>query len=51
MTNKIDPDIKVLKACVKALENSTSPRMLKANIDFLVDRFLIHPPKHKKAKP
>ena len=38
-----DPDISALKACVKALNRSTSPRMLKANLDFLVDRFLLHP--------
>jgi hypothetical protein len=35
-----DKDIAALKACCKALDRSTSPRMLKANLEFLVDRYL-----------
>ncbi len=36
---RIDPDILVLKRCVKALNGSTSIKMLKANLEFLVGRF------------
>lgn len=38
-----DVDIRVLRAAVTALKRSTSRRMLKANMEFLVDYFLSHP--------
>jgi hypothetical protein len=41
-----DPDLLVLKACCKALDKSTTPRMLKANLEFLLDRYLWHPSRH-----
>lgn len=53
MTKRIDPDVLALKQAVKALNKSTSRRMLKANLDFLVDRYLTHPtkalPEHLKS--
>ena len=36
-------DIAALKACIDALDKSTSRRMLNANIHFIVDRYLWHP--------
>lgn len=54
MTKKIDPDIKALRAACKALEKSTSRKMLLANLEFINDRFVTHPakslPKHLKIK-
>ena len=44
-SRRIDPDILVLRQCVRSLSKSTSPRMLRANLEFLMDRFIIHPPK------
>ncbi len=43
MSKKIDPDILALKQARKALLKSTSKRMLKANLDYLMDYFVIHP--------
>lgn len=43
MSKKIDPDILALKQAKKALLKSTSKRMLKANLDYLMDYFVIHP--------
>ena len=40
---KVDGDVSALKACVRGLNKSTSRRMLKANLDFLFDRYLWHP--------
>ena len=40
MTKKLDPDVKVLRACVRALEQSSSPRMLRANMEYLYDKFV-----------
>ena len=37
------PDIAALKVCVRALNESTSRRMLEANLRFLWDRYLTHP--------
>jgi len=48
MTKKLDPDFRAIKECVRALERSTSPRMLKANLDYLYDRLILHPPKRTK---
>lgn len=47
MTKRLDPDIKVLKACVRALGQSSSKRMLKANMEYLWDRYIRNPPKKK----
>ena len=41
---KLDPDTKALAAACRALSRSTSLRMLRANMAFLVDRYLVHPP-------
>jgi hypothetical protein len=38
-----DRDVIALERCCKALDRSTSPRMLKANLDFLVERYITHP--------
>ena len=35
-----DPDISALTSCIRALNRSTSPCMLKANLDFLTDHYL-----------
>jgi len=40
---KLDPDIKILKACIRALDKSSSRRMAKANLEFLMDRYVWHP--------
>lgn len=45
-TKKVDPDLSALKAAHKALLKSSSKRMLRANLDFLVDCFLVHPSKN-----
>lgn len=50
MSKKIDRDIRVLRACVRALDQSSNDRMLKANLEFLYDRYITHPAK-KKAHP
>jgi hypothetical protein len=43
MTKRIDPDIKALAAACRALDGSTSLRMLKANLEFLWDRYIRNP--------
>jgi hypothetical protein len=50
MTKKIDTDVLVLKRCIKALEKSSSYRMLIANLSFLWDRYILHPTKEKIPK-
>lgn len=40
MTKPLDPDIKALKGAVRALQHSSSRRMLKANMDYLWHRFI-----------
>lgn len=51
---KSDPDIDALKKCVAALNKSSSQVMLRANLEFLNDRFLNHPsdqlPDHLKTQ-
>lgn len=37
-------DLRALKDACKALERSTSTKMLYANLVFLWDRFVTHPP-------
>ncbi len=49
MTKPIDPDLKALRGAVRALEGSSSLRMLRVNMDFLWDRFVDHPPRHLEA--
>lgn len=44
MTKKLDPDIKALRGAARALQCST-PRMLRANLEFLWDHFIEPPPK------
>lgn len=43
MTKKLDSDIKALRAAVRALNGSSSQKMLKANLEFLWDRYIEHP--------
>ena len=38
-------DISALETCIRGLDQSTSPRMLMANLEFLLDRYLWHPTK------
>ena len=38
MSKKLDPDIKVLRACMKALRQSSSKRAMRANVKYLYDR-------------
>ena len=40
---KTDPDLLALKQCIRALSKCTSRRMLRANLDFLFDKFITHP--------
>lgn len=42
----LDTDIAVLKACCEALNRSTTRKMLRANLNFLLDRFLVNPGQH-----
>lgn len=44
MTKRLDPDLKALRGAAKALSHSSSPKMLRANLEFLWDRFIDHPP-------
>jgi hypothetical protein len=46
-----DRDVLVLERCCRALDRSTSPRMLKANLAFLVDRYITHPNKEVSQQP
>ena len=48
MTKPLDPDLKALCGAVRALKGST-PRMLRANMNYLWDRFVLHPPKEDAA--
>lgn len=43
MTKKLDSDIKVLRAAARALNGSSSQKMLRANLEFLWDRYIEHP--------
>lgn len=38
-----DKDILALKGAIRALDKSTSQRMLRANLEFLWDRYIQHP--------
>ena len=40
----VEPNVQALQAAVRALErDSTSPEMLRANVDYLYDRYVLHP--------
>ena len=45
MTKKIDPDVKSIRGAFKALMGSSNKRMLRANMIYLWDFFIDHPPK------
>ena len=45
MTKPKNPDIMALERCAKALEKSTSRKMLEANLRYLWDRYIGHPAK------
>ena len=40
MSRKIDADVKVLRACVRALDKSSCERMLAANLEYLWSRYM-----------
>lgn len=48
---KMDPDIKALAVACRALDGSSSQRMLRANLVFLWDRYVLHPTEHAKSLP
>jgi hypothetical protein len=50
MPKRIDRDVAVLRDAVKALERSRSKRVLRANIEFIVDYFLAHPSRSLPAR-
>lgn len=53
MTKRIDPDILAIKQCFKVLNNSTSAKMLRANLEFINGHFAAYPnpkPVAKKKK-
>jgi hypothetical protein len=43
MTKRLDPDIKTILAATRALQGSSSHRMLRAHLAYLWDRFVMHP--------
>lgn len=45
VVKKLDPDIKALRGAIRALNQSSNKRMLKANLDFLYDRYITNPTK------
>ena len=45
-----DPDIKALDKASKALMGSSSPKMLRANLEFLWDAFVGHPSKSVRER-
>lgn len=47
---KKDPDIMALKGAIKALNNSSSWIMLRANFAYLKDYFLDHPSEETKKR-
>lgn len=54
MAKKQDQDVLALKRCVRALNKSTSRRVLSATIRYLLDRYVERPsdknmPEHLKA--
>lgn len=51
----VSADLSVIKTCVRGLDKSTSSKMLRANLEFLMDRYLWHPasdlPEHLREEP
>jgi hypothetical protein len=45
MSKRLDPDILVLRRCVAALDKSSSKKMVRANLEYLWDRYVAHPSK------
>ena len=43
MSKRLDPDFKAIKQATRALQGSSSLRMLRANMAYLWDRFVAHP--------
>jgi hypothetical protein len=43
MSKKLDPDFRALKMCVKALTKVSTPRMVRPTLEYLIDRFILHP--------
>lgn len=41
-TRRVDGDISALKLCIRGLNKSTSRKMLAANLEFLMDRYIWH---------
>lgn len=39
----MDRDILVLRACARAIEKSSSPKMQRANVEFLFDHYVRNP--------
>ena len=54
MTKPLNRDFKVIKACAQALDESSSRKMLIANLEFLWDRYIRNPfhgmPEHLKER-
>lgn len=40
---EFDKDIVALSGAIVALDKSSSPKMLRANLEFLWDRYITHP--------
>ena len=55
MSKRLNPDIKALRGAVRALDNSSSLKMLRVNLEFLWDSYIGHPHpetvEHFAAKP
>lgn len=43
MTKKLDADVLALKRAINALNGSTSRKMLRANLTYLIDLYITHP--------
>jgi hypothetical protein len=50
VSKPVDPNILCLRAACKALDKSTSRKMLRANLEFLLDRYVFHPSKDLPAR-
>lgn len=48
-TLRSDPDFIALRKCVRALESATTPKMQRATLEYLWDRFVMHPKPVKAA--
>lgn len=45
IVKKLDPDVRALRGAVRALNQSSNRKMLKANLNFLYDRYVTNPTK------